>query len=240
MNIKVMAIETSTYSGSIAVSDGEEILGEYYMNMGPSHSERLIPSIDRLLGELGIDRRELGGVAVSLGPGSFTALRIGITTAKGIAYSLGIPVVGVSSLELLAMNLPYSPYQICTAIDAKKGELFAALFRMDEGRPVRVCEDMVIHPAGLFEIIKEKTIFIGEGALLYRDFLEDNGLARERALFCPPYMNYPRASPLAYTGFSRLKEGQTDDVLALAPAYLRKPDAELSIKGRHHDGNGHN
>jgi tRNA threonylcarbamoyladenosine biosynthesis protein TsaB len=238
--MKVLAIETSTYSGSIAVSEGEEIMGEYYLNMGPSHSEKLVPSIDRLLCELDIDRRELGGVAVSLGPGSFTALRVGISTAKGVAYSLGIPVVGVSSLELLAMNVPYSRFQVCAIADAKRGEFFAALFRMDEGSPVRVCEDMVIRPADLHKIIKDKTIFIGEGALLYRDFLEDNELARECAVFCPSYINYPRASSLAYTGFDRLKEGRTDDVLALAPAYLRKPDAELSTKGRHHDGIGHN
>jgi tRNA threonylcarbamoyladenosine biosynthesis protein TsaB len=238
--MKVLAIETSTYSGSIAVSRDEEILGEYFLNMGPSHSERLVPSIGRLLGELAIDRKELGGIAVSLGPGSFTALRVGISTAKGIAYSLGIPVVGVSSLELLAMNLLYSPYQICAAIDARKGELFSALFRAAEGRVERVCEDMVANLEELCKKIKEKTIFIGEGALLYKDFLEDNELARERALFCPSYINYPRASSLAYSGFNRLREGRTDDVLALAPAYLRKPDAALSTKGRHYDGNRHN
>jgi tRNA threonylcarbamoyladenosine biosynthesis protein TsaB len=239
--MRILAIETSMYSGSIAVSDGGEILGEYYLNMGPSHSERLVPSIDRLLGELDMDKKALGGVAVSLGPGSFTALRVGISTAKGIAYSLGIPVAGVSSLELLAMNSPFSSFQICTALDARKGELFAAIFRTDEGRAVRITEDMIITPAALAEIIKEKTIFIGEGALLYRDFLEHNKLGGlESALFCPPYLNYPRASALAFYGFNRLKAGQEDDALLLAPVYLRKPDAELSIKGRHHNGNGHN
>ena len=230
--MKVLAIETSTYSGSIAASQGNEILGEYYLNMGPSHSERLVPAIDRLLGELNIDRRALGGVAVSLGPGSFTALRVGISTAKGIAYSLGIPVAGASSLEILAMNLPFSPFQVCAAADARKGELFCALFRTGEGRAARLTEDMIIAPPGLMEIIKEKTIFIGEGALLYRDFLEDNGLGGGDSLFCPPYLNYPRASSLAIYGYERFKEGHADEVLGLAPMYLRKPDVYTKTRRR--------
>jgi tRNA threonylcarbamoyladenosine biosynthesis protein TsaB len=238
--MKVLAIETSTYSGSIAVSRDEEILGEYFLNMGPSHSERLVPSIGRLLGELAIDRKELGGIAVSLGPGSFTALRVGISTAKGIAYSLGIPVVGVSSLELLAMNLLYSPYQICAAIDARKGELFSALFRAAEGRVERVCEDMVADLEELCKKIKEKTIFIGEGALLYRDFLEDNESWGEAPAFCPSYMNYARASALAFHGYRRFAGGHADEVMGLAPMYLRKPDAELTAKGSQNERIGHN
>lgn len=238
--MKVLAIETSTYSGSIAVSEDDRVLGEYYLNMGPTHSERLVPAIDGLLGELGIGRKELGGVAVSLGPGSFTALRVGISTAKGLAYSLGIPVAGASSLEILAMNLPYSPFQVCALGDARKGELYAAFFRTDGGRVLRIRADAILQPAGLMEIIKEETIFIGEGALLYRDFLEDNGLGGEVLRICPPYLNYPRASSLAFYGFKRFTEGHADEVLGLAPMYLRKPDAELTAKGRQDDRIGHN
>ncbi|MEQ9619749.1 MAG: tRNA (adenosine(37)-N6)-threonylcarbamoyltransferase complex dimerization subunit type 1 TsaB [Deltaproteobacteria bacterium] len=239
--MRILAIETSTYSGSIAVSNGEEILGEFYFNMGPSHSEKLVPSIDWLLSGLKMAKSELDGVAVSLGPGSFTALRVGISTAKGIAYSLGIPVTGASSLEILAMNLPFSRYQICSLIDARKGEYFAALFRSDDGRIERIAEDRAYSPMGLTEIIKEKTIFIGEGALLYKDFLEDNQVGgRELADFCPPYLNYPRASSLALHGSGRLEEGLTEDLFGLAPHYLRKSDAELSTKGRYHDRIGHN
>jgi tRNA threonylcarbamoyladenosine biosynthesis protein TsaB len=239
--MKVLAIETSTYSGSVALAEGGRIIGEYYLNMGPSHSERLVPAIDRLLKELGTERKELGGVAVSLGPGSFTALRVGISTAKGLAYSLGIPVTGASSLEILAMNLPFAPFQVCALMDARKGELYAALFRTEDGAVSRISQDKIVSPAGLMEIIKEKTIFIGEGALLYRDFLDDNEVGGEAMLYCPPYLNYPRASSLAIYGFERLTEGRADEVLGLAPVYLRKPDAELTAKGRsRHDGNGHN
>lgn len=240
--MRVLAIETSTYSGSIAVAGEDRLLGEYFLNMGPSHSEKLVPSIDRLLGELGMDKKELSGIAVSAGPGSFTALRVGISTAKGLAFSLDLPVVSVSSLELLAMNLPFSPYPVCPVIDARRGEVYCAVFRTESGSPVRVTEDAPLTPADLSRIIKEKTIFIGEGALLYKDFLEDNhcesGLAG--AVFCPPYMGYPRASALACYGAGRLRDGVSEDVTLLSPAYLRKPDAELTAKGRNYDGNGHN
>ncbi len=237
--MKVLAIETSTYSGSIAVSEDDEILGEFYFNMGPSHSEKLVPSIDWMLEGLHIEKSDLDGIAVSLGPGSFTALRVGISTTKGIAYSLGIPVAGASSLELLAMNLPFSRYQVCPLIDAKKGEFFTAIFRSVDGRIERITDDTMLSPEGLLEIIKEKTIFIGEGALLYRDFLEDNQVGRENLLLCPANLNYPRASSLALYGVGRFREGRTDDVVGLAPHYMRKSDAELTTKGSYHDGNGH-
>jgi tRNA threonylcarbamoyladenosine biosynthesis protein TsaB len=238
--MKVLAIETSTYSGSIAVSEDDEILGEFYFNMGPSHSEKLVPSIEWLLSGLDIDKSELDGIAVTLGPGSFTALRVGISTAKGMAFSLGIAVTGASSLELLAMNLPFAGYPVCSVMDAKKGELFAALFRSENGRIERITEDMIVSPQELKEIIKEKTIFIGEGALLYKDFMEDNQVSRESVLVCPPYLNYPRASSLAQSGVRNLSAGNADDVVALAPRYLRKSDAELTSKGRNYDRIGHN
>lgn len=238
--MKVLAIETSTYSGSIAVSDDDEILGEFYFNMGPSHSEKLVPSIDWLLTGLGMEKSDLDGIAVTLGPGSFTALRVGISTAKGIAFSLDIPVAGASSLELLAMNLPFSRYQICPLIDAKKGEFFTAFFSSVDGRVERIIDDTTMSPEGLSEIIKEKTIFIGEGALLYRDFLDDNQVGRagrENLLLCPPNLNYPRASSLALYGAGRFREGSSDDVVGLAPRYMRKSYAELTTKGRCHDRN---
>lgn len=237
-SVKVLAIETSTYSGSIAVADGDRILGEYYLDMGPSHSEKLIPKVDMLLNELGMDKKELSGLAVTAGPGSFTALRVGISTVKGLAFSLDLPVVSASSLELLAMNAPFSGWQLCPVIDARRGEVFTALFRAKNGTLARLTEDAPRTLPELRSIIKEKTIFIGEGALLYKDFLEDNHGDSEpgECLFCPSYMNYPRASSLAFLGVRRLREGLSEDAALLSPAYLRKPDAELSAKGRDHDG----
>lgn len=225
--MKILGIETSMYAGSIAVSQDEEILGEYYFNTGPSHSEKLIPSIDWLLGELGVAKAELGGVAVSLGPGSFTSLRIGIAAAKGLSYSLGIPIVGVSTLELLASNVPFSPYTVCPVIDARRGEVFAAFFKSRKAEVVRISQDMVLSPESLAERIKEKTIFVGEGALLYSDFLDHMFGGGGSAMFCPPGINYPRAGILSYLGYCRIKDGRMDDPYRLEPHYMRKSEAEI-------------
>lgn len=226
--MKILGIETSMYAGSIAVSDDEKILGEYYFNTGPSHSEKLLPSIDWMLGELDIDKSELCGIAVSLGPGSFTSLRIGLASAKGLSYALGIPIAGVSTLKLMANNFPFSPYKICPVIDAKRGEVFAAFFESQEGRVVRISEDMVLSPENLARKIKDKTLFIGEGALLYSDFLEDILGGDGYAAFCPEPFNYPRAGVLSSMGYLIFKDGGGDDPHTLAPHYMRKSEAELS------------
>ncbi len=228
--MKVLGLEASTYEGSIAVADGNSIVGEYYIKPGPSHVEKLLPSIERFLGELSIDKNELNGIAVTLGPGSFTSLRIGIATAKGLAWSLGIPIVGVSSLELLATNLPYAQFNLCPMIDARKSEVFTAIFRAEDGKVLRISEDSLCSPQDLVNSIQEKTIFIGDGALLYKDFLEDN--LGGAALFCPANMNYSRASGVAILGLNKLNQGLEDDLQTLSPEYLRVPEAEISLKRR--------
>jgi len=233
--MKILGIETSMYAGSVAVSQGEKILGEYYFNTGPSHSEKLLPSIDWLLKELSVQKEELGGIAVSLGPGSFTSLRIGLAAAKGLSYALGIPIAGISTLELMANNLPFTPFKICPVIDARRGEVFAAFFESQEGRAVRISEDMVLSGENLAGAIKDKTVFIGEGALLYSDFLENIKGGEGFAAFCPEALNYPRAGVLSPMGYRILKDGQGDDLYTLAPHYMRKSEAELAKEGSKKD-----
>ncbi len=226
--MKILGIETSMYAGSIAVSEDEKVLGEYYFNTGPSHSEKLMPSIQWLLTELSIDKTALEAVAVSLGPGSFTSLRIGLASAKGLSYALGIPIIGISTLELMANNVPFAPFRICPLIDARRGEVFAAFFESRDGRVVRISEDMVLSAENLAGKIKERTVFVGEGALLYSDFLEDIMGADGYAALCPEALNYPRAGVLSSMGYSKIKEGGGDDPHTLSPHYMRKSEAELS------------
>jgi tRNA threonylcarbamoyladenosine biosynthesis protein TsaB len=224
----ILGIETSTHSGSVSLIEGDKILGEFFLNLGPAHSEKLLPMIDWLLGEVGIEKKRIDGISVSVGPGSFTALRIGISTVKGLAFSLGIPVVGVSSLEVLAMNL-FTSSVICSIIDARKKEVFAAFFKFFEGRLVRVSNDILISPVGLSKMISESTIFIGDGVIPYRDFLMD--ALGEFALFCPLNLNFPRASSCALIGAQRLKDGREDDLSTLVPLYLRKAEADIIRQG---------
>jgi tRNA threonylcarbamoyladenosine biosynthesis protein TsaB len=222
--MKILGIETSTHAGSIAFIDGDRVLGEFFLNLGPAHSENLIPMIDWLLGEIAMEKKEIEGVAVSIGPGSFTGLRVGLSTAKGLAFSLSIPLIGVSSLETLATNI-FTNFSICSIIDARKKEVFAAFFKFSDGSISRTSVDILISPQGLCELIRERTVFIGDGVVLYGDLLMN--VLGELALFCPLNLNFPRASNSALIGARKLREGQRDDLSTLAPQYLRKAEAEL-------------
>ncbi len=217
--MKILGIETATHARSVAFIDTDRIVGEFILNLASLGSEKLIPMIDWLLGGIGIEKKEIEGVAVSIGPGSFTGLRVGLSTAKGLAFSLGIPLVGVSSLETLAMNI-FTNFSICSIIDARKKEVFAAFFKFSEGEIVRTSDDIMISPQGLCEMIREKTVFVGDGAALYRSlFLNALG---ELAFFCPLILNFPSASNSALIGARKLREGWRDDLSSLAPRYLRK------------------
>ncbi len=223
--MRVLGIETSTHSGSVAIVEDERIVGELYINNGPTHSEKLLPMIDWLLKEVGLDIKGIEGISVAVGPGSFTALRIGISTAKGLAFSLGIPILGVSSLEVLALNLLFTPFVICSIIDAKKSELFAAFFTSSDWGLYKSSDDMLITPRDLTDMIREKTVFVGDGAIVYGNFLRE--ALGELAFFCPSNFNFLRASNCALLGAKRLKSGIKYDLSALAPQYLRRADAEI-------------
>ncbi|MBI4228800.1 MAG: tRNA (adenosine(37)-N6)-threonylcarbamoyltransferase complex dimerization subunit type 1 TsaB, partial [Deltaproteobacteria bacterium] len=222
----VLGIETSTYSGSVAIIDGDTIVGEIFLNVGPSHSDKLLPMVDWLLREAGMKRHDIDGIAVSNGPGSFTSLRVGISTAKGIAYSLGIPVVGVSSLKVLSRNLLHTSYEICTLIDARRKEAYAAFFKSNGDDTVRLKDDCLINPVELIEMIGERTIFIGNGVVLYRDLIEKS--LGDLAIFCTSNFNFPKASHCAQVGINKLNSGHKGEIFQFSPQYLSKADAEIS------------
>ncbi len=224
--MRVLGIETSTYSGSVAILDGDTILGEIFLNVGPSHSEKLLPMVDWLLGAAGLKRNDIEGIAVSNGPGSFTSLRVGISTAKGIAFSLGIPIVGVSSLEVLSRNLLYTPYLTCTVVDARRQQVYAAFFRCIGDKPVRLKEDCVVSPVELVEMIREETVFVGNGALLYRDLIEKS--LGDHAMFCSSSFNFPRASQCAQIAMSKISTDNKGGISQFSPQYLSKANAGIS------------
>ena len=127
--MKIVGIDTSSNAGSVSIIEDTDILGECVLNTGPRHSENIVASLDWLLNTTDVKRNELQAVAVSVGPGSFTSLRVGVTIAKTLAYTLNLKIIGVSSLEILAMNIPGHEFQICPIIDAKRGELYSALLQ---------------------------------------------------------------------------------------------------------------
>jgi tRNA threonylcarbamoyladenosine biosynthesis protein TsaB len=228
----ILAVETSTFTGSVALVEASlpegawRIVGETTLHLSETHSSRLMPTIDRLLRETSRAIQAVQGIAVGLGPGSFTGLRIAVSTVKGLAFSLRVPVVGVPTLDALAHNIPFASPLVCPVLDARKKEVYAALFRGDgEGQLRRIGETWVLSPEDLCSRISERTILVGSGAEVYGEtFREKLG---SRALFASPEFSFPRASTVARLSLPSFQHGQTLDPLTFSPIYVRRSEAEI-------------
>ncbi|MEK7851123.1 MAG: tRNA (adenosine(37)-N6)-threonylcarbamoyltransferase complex dimerization subunit type 1 TsaB, partial [Deltaproteobacteria bacterium] len=185
----------------------------------------LMAAIDHLMGLSGLTLNDMDGIAVSVGPGSFTGLRIGLSAAKGLSYGSGKPLIGIPTLDALASNLPFSRYLVCPILDARKGEVYTAIYRKNE----KVTDDMAVKPASLIEMIKEDTVFLGDGVSAYRNLLKEQlgDLYHE----APLPLQLPKASNAAMLALKRLRNNDVDDPFALVPRYIRKSEAELKLKG---------
>lgn len=221
----VMGIETSTMQGGVALLSEQGLVSEYMANVKATHTERLLPLIDRALHEAGITLSQVEGLAVAVGPGSFTGLRIGLSTAKGLAVAGGKPLVGISTLEAMAWTLPFCAHPVCPILDARKGEIYCALFRNEGDRLIRLMEDAALSPDGLLSRIQEQTVFLGDGLAVYGDVLKTR--LKELALFPPSARRGGSAAAVADLGRRRLLQGQRDEISELAPRYLRPSEAEL-------------
>src|SRR5690242_19383342 len=129
--MRVLALETSTLAGGVALMDGERLVAEYVLDVGVTHSERLLAVIDRVLADARWAPRDLEGLAVSIGPGSFTGLRVGVSTVKGLAWALGLPIAAVPTLDAMAAAVPSSAWPVCPILTARRGEVYASLYRHD-------------------------------------------------------------------------------------------------------------
>lgn len=221
----VLGIDTSTTQGGAALLDARGVVSEYTLNVAATHSERLLPAVDRMLHDAGVTLRDLAGLAVAIGPGSFTGLRIGLSTVKGLAYASGLPVVGVPSLEALAWAVPAARWQVCPVLDARKQEVYAAVFRHGRDGLRRLTDDRALAPEALCALIRRPTLFLGDGLGTY------GALFRERLgprfLVPPAASRGSRPACVAELGRARLLAGERDDIDRLVPRYLRPSEAEL-------------
>jgi tRNA threonylcarbamoyladenosine biosynthesis protein TsaB len=224
--MRVLGIDTSTLCGSVGLIEGEQVLCEYSLNRKISHSERVLKTIDRVLEDSGVLIGEIDGFAISIGPGSFTGLRIGVSVVKGLAFATGKPVAGVSTLDALAQNVRYSPYLICPLLDARKGEVYTALYR-NSGKDglIKLSPEMAMKPVDLLEKIEEKALFLGNGVYPYGDLICRK--LGDMAHIAPFPFNFVHGAVVAQLGSHNLEKGQYLDVDGFAPQYIRKSDAEL-------------
>lgn len=237
--MKVLGLDTATDICGVAVVEsalgGERLLCDYQLAAGSSHAEHLLVLVDRALSDLSLTVADLDGLALTIGPGSFTGLRAAVSTIKGLVTGLPRPVAAISTLEALAWTVPLARDPVCPMLDAKKKEVYAALFVFSEsGEQKRLMEDQVIAPRELLGRLStsggDPTLFVGDGAFRYRDLIIAQ-LGR-RARFVPAAHRGSIASVVAQLGLDRLKRGQRVEMDDLAPAYLRRSDAEVNLEKR--------
>jgi tRNA threonylcarbamoyladenosine biosynthesis protein TsaB len=225
--VKILSLDTSTAVFSIAVSDGDNVIAELSGDAGPAASARIPGHIQSLLRDACLDIKAVDAFAVTVGPGAFTGLRVGIALVKGLAYSTGKPVIPFSSLELLALNAKNSVIPVCTMFDARRGEVYSALYRFD-GDMHLIHPGKAIAPAQLLAEMEGDVLFIGDGANRYRDLIIER--CCDHAHFAADELNFPKASAGAALVQRRLESGLTVSPLELAPCYLRLPEAQLNKK----------
>jgi tRNA threonylcarbamoyladenosine biosynthesis protein TsaB len=229
--MRVLAIETSTMLGGIAVMEEKAgLLAELRQDVKGTLSERLMGWVHHLLTQCGLGIRNIDALVVSTGPGSFTGLRVGLGTVKGLAFASGLPVVGVPTLEAFAWSLGSCAAPICPMLDARKKEVYTGLF-IREGEEIRrlIGETSTKPSDFLKELLKfDRVIFTGEGAALYRKEIER--VLDRRAHFAPPHQMSPSPAALAHIGLKLALRGEFVDPQALCPYYIRKSEAELKKK----------
>jgi tRNA threonylcarbamoyladenosine biosynthesis protein TsaB len=226
-----LAIDTATKTAGIALLRDETILVEYFFDLPLNHSETVLPAVHQGLSMTGVGIDGVDLLALTVGPGSFTGLRIGSSTVKGLALATGKPVVGVSTLEALAYNAIEYPGLICPMLDARKGEIYTALYRASgEGLFDVVMEEKATTPGEFLDRIDGEVTFLGDGLNEY------SGLIRERlsgrARFVPPNRQAVRASSVALIGMKKLGRGERLDVATFVPRYLRRSEAEVRLAGK--------
>ncbi|MGH2767609.1 MAG: tRNA (adenosine(37)-N6)-threonylcarbamoyltransferase complex dimerization subunit type 1 TsaB [Actinomycetota bacterium] len=223
----ILGMETSTPQPSVTIGSEQGIIGSCLVSRGVTHGEFLLPAVDFLMRQAGLTYRNLSAVAVGLGPGLFTGMRVGIATAKTVAQALSIPIIGVSSLDLLAFEARYSPRLICPVVDARRGEVFYAFYRQLPGGVSRTSEYLMGSPENLVAEIEGNgadTLLIGNGALVYRRRLEE----AKKAEFGTITHAFPRASSLVELAVARLYREDFERLFDLEPMYMRRSDAEIN------------
>jgi tRNA threonylcarbamoyladenosine biosynthesis protein TsaB len=226
----ILGIETSTAVSSVALGSEQGIVASATLSRGKGHAEFVVPAIRYIADEAGVSMRSLAGVAVGLGPGLFTGMRVGVATAKSIAQALRIPIIGTPSLDVLAYGVRHSPKLICAAIDARRGEVFTAFYRQVPGGIQRLTDYVAWPPERLAAEIQarsEDTLFVGNGALVYRA-----KLPYARAEFASLAQSFPTALSLVELALPRFMREDSDPLLDLEPLYVRKTDAEIAWERR--------
>ncbi len=221
--LKILAIDTAGATCSVAIDrDGVEV-SEIIRDRGKTHARVVMHLVDQALRAAGMKTADIDAYAVTVGPGSFTGLRIGLAAVKGLAFSQNKPIAGISTLDALAAPIFNSTADICAMIDARRGEVYTALYRREAGRLISHRPAAALSPDKALAEIFRPTIFVGDGAAAYRNLILSRSL--EGAVLAAPDQHVLRASVVARLGREKILEGLAADAYRLMPLYLRESDA---------------
>ena len=226
--MKILGVDTSTMTAGVGLLGNGEVLVDLKFDVKVTYSEVLMSTIDLALKTVGLKVSDLDGFALSIGPGSFTGLRIGLSTIKGLSFASRKPVVTVPSLDALASLSLFCRHQVAPLLDAKKDQVYAALYDTTAGELKRKSEYWAIEVEALAERITQTTVFVGPGARLYRKELID--LLGEKAYFALGDQSTPSGASVARMGWHKLAAGQSEAIADLEPMYIRKSEAELKFR----------
>lgn len=221
--MKILTLESSAVAASACIMEDGKLLAQSYQNSGLTHSTTLLPMVDHILQTSRLQITDMDGLAISTGPGSFTGVRIGIATVKGIAMGADLPCAAVSSLAAMAWGVTLTDRIVCCVMDARAGQVYNALFEIQDQIPMRLTPDRVITKKELqAELISlgKAYILVGDGAeMCYNEFVLSD------CILAPAHLRYPTAAGVAQEAQQLFQQRQTISAQELAPCYLRQPQA---------------
>lgn len=237
--MRILALDSSGLVASVAVVDstesGEELLAEYTVNYKKTHSQTLLPMLDEVARMIELDLQTVDAIAIAGGPGSFTGLRIGAATAKGLGLAIKKPLIHVPTIAGLAYNLWGASGIICPIMDARRGQVYTGIYRFEDGRLKTLEDQMAISIEKLADKLKtyqEKVTFLGDGVPVFRQGLEQDLMTDCEISFAPANMNRQRAASVGTLGIQYYKEGKIETAMEHQPDYLRVSQAERERKER--------
>ena len=230
--MKILALDSSGLVASVAIFADGQLLAEYTVNYKKTHSQTLLPMLDEICRMLEFDSSTVDAVAVAAGPGSFTGLRIGSATAKGLGLALGVPLIEVPTLDAMAMNLPFANGLVCPIMDARRQEVYSGIYRFEGDQLVTVRGQMPLSVLSLTSELEaldpaltaNGVIFLGDGVEVYRALIDEN-LTLPHG-YAPANVGRQRAASVAILGHRLFATGHAVAAEEHAPIYLRKSQAE--------------
>jgi len=231
--MKILGIDSSGLVASAAIADEKNIIAEFTVNNKQTHSQTLLPMIEKVVDMSGIELEQIDAIAIAAGPGSFTGLRIGSATAKGIGLALKKPVVSVPTLEGLAYRVSVFDGIICPIMDARRNQVYTGIYKMDKGNLVCLSEQKAVEIHEIMEELEkydEKVIFLGDGVEVQRETIEKE--FKKEYCFAPIHLSKQSAAAVAVLGDIYFNQGKAEDAAEHKPIYLRKSQAEREREER--------